>query len=144
MNHNEILLADEPLAPAPAYKTHPSQRILVVDDEPLIRRLMTAMLADSGYDVESAEDGAVAWEALQAKSYDLLITDNNMPRISGIQLIKNLRSAQMALPVVMVAGFVPEDELAQNPSLRLSATLSKPFAVAELLDTVTNALQVAA
>jgi DNA-binding NtrC family response regulator len=115
----------------------------VVDDESTMRMLLTVVLVNSGYHVESAEDGAVAWEALQSKPYDLLITDHNMPKISGVELVKNLRSARMALPVVMVAGILPEDELAQNPSLKLAATLSKPFALADLLDTVTNALQVA-
>jgi DNA-binding NtrC family response regulator len=105
--------------------------------------LLTVVLANSGYHVESAEDGAVAWEALQAKPFDLLITDHNMPRISGVELVKNMRSARMALPVVMVAGIVPEDELAQDPSLQFAATLSKPFDLSHLLDTVSNALQVA-
>jgi CheY-like chemotaxis protein len=115
-----------------------------VDDEPTMRTLMTILLRKSGYQVESAEDGAVAWEALQTKPYDLLITDHNMPKITGVELIKILRSAQMALPVVMVAGILPEEELAQNPSLHLSATLPKPFALADLLDTVSNALHMAA
>jgi CheY-like chemotaxis protein len=121
----------------------PSHRILVVDDESTLRRLMTTVLIASGYQVESAEDGAVAWEALQAKPYDLLITDYNMPKISGVELVKNLRSARMALPVVMVAGILPEDELAQDPSLQFAAMLSKPFTLSVLLDTVKNVLQLA-
>jgi len=119
-------------------------RILVVDDEPNMRLLLTSVLAHSGYEVESAEDGAVAWEALQSKSYDLLITDQNMPRITGLQLIKNLRSAGMALPVMMVAGIVPLDELAQNAGLHLTAAISKPFELSHLLNTVSNALHLAA
>jgi CheY-like chemotaxis protein len=119
----------------------PTPRILVADDESSIRMLMTALLVRSGYHVESAEDGAEAWEALQSKPYDLLITDHNMPRITGVELVKNMRSAHMALPVVMVAGIVPKDELDRDPSLHFSATLSKPFALAELLDSVSNALQ---
>jgi DNA-binding NtrC family response regulator len=63
-----------------------------------------------------------------------------MPKITGVELIKNLRSARMALPVVLVAGSLPAEELAQNPSLQLAATLEKPFAVAELLHTVENVL----
>ena len=113
----------------------------MVDDEDAVRRLMSAVLIGSGYHVDAAEDGALAWEALQAKPYDLLITDHNMPKITGVELVKNLRSARMALPVVMVTGTVPAHELAQNPSLQLAATLEKPFAVAELLDTVENVLR---
>ena len=110
----------------------------------MIRTLITLLLRKFGYQVESAEDGAVAWEALQTKPYDLLITDHNMPKITGVELIKHLRSARMALPVVMVAGILPEEELAQNPSLHLAATLPKPFGLADLLDTVSNALHMAA
>jgi DNA-binding response OmpR family regulator len=119
-------------------------RILVVDDESAVRALMAAILVGCGYHVDTAEDGAVAWEALRTKPYDLLITDQNMPRKTGVELVKNLRSAHMAMPVVMVAGVLPVEELAQNPSLELSATLLKPFALDELLATVTNVLQVAA
>ncbi len=102
---------------------------------------MTVVLAHSGYHVDAAEDGAIAWAALQAKPYDLLITDHNMPKVTGVELVRYLRSANMALPVVMVTGTVPAHELAQNPSLQLAATLEKPFAIAELLDTVENALR---
>jgi DNA-binding response OmpR family regulator len=121
-------------------RTH---RILVVDDESAVRSLITAILAGSGYQVDTAEDGAVAWEALQAISYDLLITDHNMPKKTGVELVKSLRSARMALPVVMVAGSLPMEELAQNPSLELAATILKPFGLDELLDTVTTVLQMA-
>ena len=128
------------LAQSPKSRSH---RILVVDDESTIRKLMTSVLVKSGYEVESANDGAEAWTALQAKTYDLLITDHNMPKISGIELVKNMRSARMELPVVMVAGVVPVEELAQDPSLQFAATLSKPFDLSDFLDTVTNVLHLA-
>ena len=127
----------QPTGPQPGQGNEP-RRILVVDDEACIRLLLSEVLAGSGYQVDVAEDGAAAWEALQAKPYDLLITDHIMPKITGVELVKNLRSARMALPVVMVAGTLPAHEL---PSLQLAATLIKPFVVAELLDTVENVLR---
>ena len=132
-----------PVEPPQECQTTRSHRILVVDDETVMRLLMTSVLVGSGFHVDAAEDGAVAWDLLQAKPYDLVITDHNMPRITGIELVKKLRSAQMTLPVVMVAGSLPTHELAQNPSLQLAATLLKPFALAELVKTVTNVLQAA-
>ena len=143
MKENVASFAEELVAPPPPHVKSGSPRILVVDDESIMRTLMTAVLAKSGYEVESAEDGAVAWAALQAKPYDLLITDQNMPKITGIELVRNMRSAHMALPAVMVAGVVPEEELAQDPSLQFSATLSKPFELSDFLDTVSNVLHVA-
>ncbi len=143
MKENAASFAEEFVAPPPPRTKPGALRILVVDDESIMRNLLTTVLARSGYQVESAEDGAVAWEALQTKPYDLLITDQNMPKISGIELVRHMRSARMELPVVMVAGVVPEDELAQDPSLHFSATLSKPFELSDLLETVSNVLHVA-
>jgi two-component system OmpR family response regulator len=142
MNDEEIGPTGEPAGAPLQGRARPAHRILVVDDEDAIRRLMTGVLIGSGYHVDAAKDGAVAWEALQAKPYDLLITDHNMPRVTGVELVKNLRFARMALPVVMVTGTLPAHELAQDPSLQLAATLEKPFAPAELLDTVENVLRV--
>jgi DNA-binding response OmpR family regulator len=122
----------------PQGRTRATHRILVVDDEPVLRRLMSAALVGSGYYVDNAEDGAMAWRALQAKPFDLLITDHMMPKITGVELIKSVRSARMTLPVVMVAGIFPAGELA---SLNLAATLLKPFIVAELLETVDTVLR---
>jgi CheY-like chemotaxis protein len=143
MKNDNTCPTGHPVAAPQQSQTSRSQRILVVDDESAIRLLMSAVLTGSGYHVDTAEDGAGAWKALQAEPYDLLITDHNMPKITGVELVKNLRSANMGLPVVMVAGSLPAHELAQNPSLELAATILKPFALAELLDTVTNVLQMA-
>src|SRR4029077_7795663 len=76
-----------------------------------------------------------------ANHYDLLVTDNNMPKVTGVELVKKLRSAYMTLPVIMVAGIIPE-ELSRNPWL-LAATLAKPFAPDELLETVDKVLRAA-
>jgi DNA-binding response OmpR family regulator len=60
-----------------------------------------------------------------------------MPNLTGVELVQNLRSARMALPVVMVAGTMPTHQL---PPLQLAATLLKPFVVAELLEMVQDVL----
>jgi len=141
MKMDEIVPTLEIVGASLRGQTRPARRILVADDEAAIRRLMTAVLVATGYNVDAAEDGAVAWEALQAKPYDLLITDHNMPKITGVELVKNLRSARMALPVVMVSGDLPAHELALTPSLQLAAMMLKPIAVATLLETVENVLR---
>jgi DNA-binding response OmpR family regulator len=121
--------------------TSSSQRILVVDEDGDLRQLYGDALAGLGYRVDAAEDGAAAWEALKANRYNLLITEHEMPTLTGVELIKMLRAARMAVPVVMAAGRLPTHELARNPSLQLAATLSKPFVIDELLDTVRNVLR---
>jgi DNA-binding response OmpR family regulator len=113
----------------------------LAEDDRNIRQLSTQVLVRSGYHVDAAEDGAAAWEALQIKAFNLLITDNNMPKLTGVELVKKLRSARMALPVILATGRLPTEELAQNPSLQLAALLPKPFSVDELLETVRTVLR---
>ena len=98
-------------------QTNPPDHILVVEDDNFFRRLNAAVLAQSGYEVDTAEDGAAAWQALNTDSYDLLITDNRMPKVSGVDLLKKLRAARMVLPVIMATGTLPKEELARYPWL---------------------------
>ena len=118
-------------------------RILLVDDDPDMRELNAEVLIRSGYNVDTANDGADAWNALNEANYDLLITDNQMPRVMGLELIKKLRSEDKTLPIILVSGTVPTEELKQHPWLQLDAMLSKPFSIAELLDTVKEVLRAA-
>lgn len=136
---------DEPLgdkaASAPTQgQANPPNRILLVDDEVSIREISAKVLVRSGYQVDTAEDGEAGWNALHATSYDLLITDHNMPKLSGVELVKKLRSVRMNLPVVLASAALPTEELDQNPWLQLAATLLKPFTVGELLETVKEVL----
>ncbi len=64
-------------------------RILVVDDEDNTRKLNAAVLTQAGYEVDTARDGAAGWEALQTGSYDLLITDNSMPKVTGVEMLRS-------------------------------------------------------
>ena len=114
-------------------------RILVVDDDETIRYLNTEVLTSSGYHVDSAADGALAWDALQIKSYDLLLTDYDMPRLNGLDLIKKLRAACITIPVIMVSGTVPMKNLT-HPWLHIDAALPKPYTFDELLNCVSKVL----
>ena len=140
MKENKISLAGEPACALLQREPNPPRRILVVDDDSDIRQLSTEVLIHSGYVVDAAADGAAAWEALQIKAFNLLITDHNMPRLTGVELVKKLRSARMALPVILATG-LPTAELVQNPSLQLAAMLPKPFSIEELLETVSVVLR---
>jgi DNA-binding response OmpR family regulator len=140
MKENNILQAVVPGGAPSLCRTNPARRILVVDDDLVIRRLNTGVLAGSGYEVDTAEDGAVAWQALNAGSYDLLITDHDMPNVSGVDLLQKLCIAQINLPVIMVTGTFPEAEFSQRPWLLPAVTLHKPYTRAELLGAVAEVL----
>jgi DNA-binding response OmpR family regulator len=140
MKENEIPQAREPASAPPQGQTNPCQCILVVEDDGDIRRLNTGALIDSGYRVDAIEDGAAAWDALQVNSYDLLVTDHSMPKLSGLELLKKLHAAHMALPVIMATGTMPAWEFALHPWLLPAAMLFKPYTVDELLGTVKKVL----
>ena len=130
MNENNLLRPD----------ANPLQRILVADDEPDIRRLNTEVLTAQGYHVDAAEDGAAAWVMVQLNEYDLLVTDNDMPKVSGLGLLQLLHDAGVDLPVIMVTGTSPQDQLDRRPWLQIEVLLLKPYTFDELLNAVKNVL----
>jgi DNA-binding response OmpR family regulator len=140
MKGSEIISSGKPAIALVRVHTNSSHRILVVDDDKDIRQFSVDVLADSGYDVEGVKDGAAGWRALQAKNYDLVITDNKMPRMTGIEMIEKLRDAYMTLPVIMATRFLPADELARKPWLRPDAMLERPFSNDDLLAAVKKIL----
>jgi DNA-binding response OmpR family regulator len=113
----------------------------VVEDDEVIRNLNAEVLADSGYQVDAAEDGAAAWDSLQRARYDVLVTDNDMPKVSGFELLHKLRAAHIALPVILATGTLPEEEFLFSPWLQPAALLLKPYSFHELLGTVRNVLR---
>lgn len=120
---------------------HPSlRRILVADDDRSIRQFNAMVLRSAGYEVDVSADGTTAWRALNTDRYDLLVTDHDMPDISGVELVKKLHTAHMAMPVILVSGMVPTGELARHPWLRIAAILLKPYAIAEFAQAVRAAL----
>ena len=122
---------------------NPPQRILIVDDDRNTRELNAMVLTQAGYDVDTARDGAAGFDALQTGLYDLVITDNFMPKVTGIEMLKKLRANQMSLPVIMATGAIPTMEFARNPWLQPDATLLRPYTVEEMLKTVAVVLRVA-
>ena len=120
-----------------------THRILVVEDDPDIRQLNTSVLAQSGYLVETAADGVIAWDLLQLDTFDLMVTDNEMPGVTGVELLKKMRAARMIVPVIMATGAEPREEFARDPWLRPAATLNKPYTLDELLRTVRKILHAA-
>jgi DNA-binding response OmpR family regulator len=139
----------EPASAPVQCRRSPPPRILVVEDEADIRRLNAEVLKSFGYKVDTAEDGMAGWKALHAArhapdSYALLITDHDMPELTGLDLIKKLRVARMALPIIMATGrLLPEDLFTRYGWLQPVATLVKPYSVEQLLGTVETVLRTA-
>src|SRR5580692_10474040 len=93
----------------------PTHRILVVDDEAAILQLSNETLSGSGYQVDTAEDVASAWERIQFIKYHLVITDHAMPNATGVDLLKKMHAARMDVPVIMSAATIPYEDFARSP-----------------------------
>ncbi len=78
--------------------------ILYADGDQTLRRVATQTLTRTGYRVTAAESGLRAWEALHASEYDLLITDTETPRLSGLELAAMARLEGMTLPIIVACG----------------------------------------
>jgi CheY-like chemotaxis protein len=85
----------------------PPKSILVVEDDHHLRQHVVDILVQAGYAVTSAVDGDAGWEELQLNRYDLIITDNQMPKMTGLEMVEKMRCASMSQPVIMVTGCMP-------------------------------------
>ncbi len=123
-----------------------SIRVLVVDDEPDVSRLIERVLVAEGYDVTTLGDGLAALKRLSTERFDLLIVDVFMPDLDGLGVLRELRSRKDETPVLVVSGgrFSPDEARADGPLAAARAfgasVLPKPFSVDELLTAVRNRL----
>jgi DNA-binding response OmpR family regulator len=139
-NENELPRTEEPAIALGRGQKTPSRRILVVDDDRDSRQLKTDLLTSSGYQVETANDGAAGWEALRTHDYDLVITDDHMPKMTGVEMIEKLYLSHKTVPVIMATGSLPTDAFVRRPWLKPEATLQKPFTIRDLLKVISNVL----
>jgi len=106
--------------------------VMIVEDDPAIRRLYSFLLSNSGYNVIEAEDGQAALEKYKEEPCDLIITDMNMPRMGGMDLVKELRASKSNVHVIMVTAYGTPDT--EKMAFRLGANeyIAKPFDFEEL------------
>jgi two-component system alkaline phosphatase synthesis response regulator PhoP len=124
-----------------------SKKVLLCDDEIHIVRTAEIRLAQAGFEVRIAHDGQEAWEAILEDQPDVLVTDLQMPRVDGFELIRRIRAnaSTKDMPVLMLTakGF----ELASEEVMEkwgISSVLSKPFSPRELVRLIDQALGSAA
>lgn len=110
------------------------RRVLLCDDEIHILRAAEFKLLRTGFDVTCASDGQEAWERIQIEPPDMLVTDFQMPRMSGLELIRHVRSVETtkSMPVVLLTAKGLELSRDLVRELSLSALLDKPFSPREL------------
>lgn len=116
-------------------------RLLIVDDEPAIRRFLRTSLAAQGYHVLEAEDGASALDKSRSNPIDVLVLDLGLPDIDGFTVIRRLREQGSALPIIVLSSRTDEAGKVQALDLGADDYVTKPFGVDELLARIRAALR---
>lgn len=117
--------------------------ILVIDDDPVLRRVITLALEAAGHSVLRCENGRKAIDFLAHDHTDLLITDIIMPEVDGVETVRAARRLDPQLPILAISGggsFDPGDYLGIAQTFGATATLPKPFRPAELVELVAKLL----
>jgi DNA-binding NtrC family response regulator len=117
---------------------YPPARILIVDADPGLCRSSADMLERHGYATNTQEDAETAWAQLQTRHYHLLITANDLPGLTGVGLIRRIRSACMSLPVIIAIRDLPAWQSPEYPWLLKATRLFKPYTFEYLLNLVKN------
>jgi two-component system KDP operon response regulator KdpE len=115
-------------------------KVLVVDDEPPIRKLLRLGLSTQGYDILDAPSGKIALE-LMAERPDLVILDLGLPDVEGLELLRKIRQANEAVPIVVLSSRGEEAAKVQALDLGADDYVTKPFGMEELLARIRAALR---
>ncbi len=95
----------------------------------------------AGYQVDETEDGNAGWQAFSTRSYDVVVTDNNMPFLTGLELIVRIRAASSQIPVLLASGMIEKEDLAPDVAGLINEFLPKPYSSLHLLQSVARLLE---
>ena len=116
-----------------------NMKILVVDDFSTMRRIVKNLLRDLGFtNTHEADDGNTAWPMLQSSDFDFLVTDWNMPGMTGIELLQKVRADDRLkkLPVLMVTAEAKRDQIVAAAQAGVNGYVVKPFTAAALKEKI--------
>lgn len=116
-------------------------RILVVDDEESIREFLEIMLRKEGYEVTCAADGQIALDLLKKKSFDMVISDLQMPNVTGIELLKQTKDQYPDMLFFMITAFATTETAVEAMKLGAYDYITKPFKIDEVRINIANALR---
>jgi Response regulators consisting of a CheY-like receiver domain and a winged-helix DNA-binding domain len=118
-----------------------SYKILVIEDEPTLARLLTYNLTQEGYDTTVVDHGAEGLQTALQRTFDLIVLDIMLPGMNGFEVLNRLRQNGVATPVIILTARNAEEEVVQGLKHGADDYITKPFGVAELLARVSAVLR---
>jgi DNA-binding response OmpR family regulator len=117
-------------------------KILICEDNPMAARTLTFVLGKEGFELETADDGNKSLLLMKTNVYDMILVDIHLPFLSGLELIRYLRSElKMPTPVIVLSAFSDPQVKRQAAELGISAYLVKPIKLTELLELIRSILK---
>lgn len=116
------------------------RKILVVDDEDILRMLITDTLEVDGYEIEEAEDGEEGYEKISGNDYDLIILDYMMPILTGMGVLQKIKPLGLNIPIIMLTAKAQQADRDLAHENGAGYFMAKPFSPAELLALVNQIL----
>ena len=110
-----------------------SERILIIEDETAIRSILSELLADAGYSIETAGDGLEGITKFREKPFDLILLDIMMPKIDGFTMVRHIRKTDRQIPVLFLSARSAANDVVEGFELGGNDYLKKPFGMAELI-----------
>lgn len=120
------------------------KRVLVIDDERIVLESITKIMKEENFEVDVTLSGREGIDWAIGKKYDVVLTDLRMPDIGGMRVLRDIKRAKPAMPVVMITGFGSVKSAVQAMKLGAAEYLEKPFAPDDLVKVVQKALHIAA
>lgn len=118
----------------------PRGRLLIIDDEPELREVLVMLLEDCVDSIELASNGAEAVELLENKQFDAVLSDEKMPKKSGLDVLKWMREKNIKTPFIIHTGYSQSDIMLEAQKLSVFGFIEKPWIEKHLIQTVTDAL----
>lgn len=119
-----------------AFSKKVKKRILLAEDDPVMRRLMELQLDDAGYDVVSVEDGRQGLLYLQQEDFDLVISDIIMPFVSGLELLESVRKSEKDTAIVLCSALKSHNAMAKAFEIGANGFIAKPFESNHLINEI--------
>lgn len=111
----------------------PKPSVVLAEDDDVLREMFSMVLTNRGCNVRSAKDGNEAWELLCEAPFALLITDHEMPGLTGLELVRKMRAKSLYQPTILISGNMPWNSPDFCELLSPGAAIEKPFAVNKLI-----------
>lgn len=118
-----------------------AQRLLVIEDEPTLSRLLSYNLTQEGFDVTVEEHGTAGYDRACEQSFDLILLDVMLPGMNGFTILEKLRAQGIKTPIIILTAKNAEEEVVQGLKMGADDYITKPFGVSELLARVTAVMR---